>query len=326
MRRIVLCAMCVSILAAGAEAEPLRALVAGEMFISAENPEGSSIHLSHNTSAVILLDRDTRFLRGVEIELTAPQEWLLYQGSLAMLVYSELSPSPSEGVNDLEGRRIAYDPLPNRIKAIYQIPVRASHGLRTGPYATVSAAIVPPASFPILFRLMPIIKGLSEELENMRFHLAAKPILGDEGAVRLNFRYPQQLAGKPFTVLIDDVLVEKIGEERLLKQGEHHLVVLSDEYRNESRRFIVERAKILELTISLQDPTPLVIFEVPENAQIYLDNRPILRSNDPIPVEPGTHEAKFQVGDYLLTKTISVEKGKTYRIALAVDIEIEESD
>ena len=326
MRRIVIWAVCVSIFASQAEAESLRALVAGEMLISAESPEGSSIHLAHNTSAVILLGADTRFFRGVEIELTAPQEWLLYQGSLAMLVYSELSPAPSVGVNDLEGRRIAFDPLPNRIKTIYQIPVRASHGLRTGPYATVSPAIVPPASFPILFRLMPIIKGLSEELESMRFHFTAKPIFGDEGAVRLNFRYPQQLAGRPFTVLIDDVLIENTGEERLLKEGEHHLVVLSDEYSNESRRFMIERAKIHDLTVNLQDPTPLIIFEAPENAQIYLNNRLISRTSGPIPVEPGTHEAKFQVGDYSLTRTISIEKGKTYRIALAVDIDVEETN
>ena len=325
-RAVFVWAIYLSIFAVPVQAESFRALVTGELLVSASTPEGASLSIAHNGSALIRLGPDTRFFRGIEIELTAPQSWLLYQGSLAMIVHTELSRTPSIGVNDLDGRRVAFEPLPNRIRAIYQIPVRQVHGLRSGPYATVIGSPTLPGSFPILFRLMPIIKGLSEELENMQFRLTAKPILSDEGAVRLNFRYPEQLRGKPFTVLIDDVLVENIGEERLLREGEHHLVVLSDEYRNESRRFMVERAKIMDLIINLQDPTPLLIFEAPENARIYLNNNLISRNTGPIPVEPGVHEARFQVGDYSLTRTISVQRGKTYRVALAVDIEIEEDD
>jgi hypothetical protein len=171
---------------------------------------------------------------------------------------------------------------------------------------------------------MPIVKGLSEEIENMPFTLTARPILGDEGAVRLNFRYPSQLRDKPFTVLIDDVVVGNPAEEMLIKEGEHHLVVLSDDYRNERRRFMVERAKRLDITLELQDPTPLIIFEAPENARIFLNNNPV-RDSGPVAVEPGVYEAKFQVGDYTLTKTITALRGKTYRVSLSVGIDIEEN-
>jgi len=317
--------ICLSLLAVPAGAESFRALLAGDLTVSASNPEGASLNLAHNNSALIRLGADTRFLRGIELELSAPQAWLSHQGSLAMLVYAELDRAPSAGVSDLEGRRVTFEPLPNRIRAVYQIPVRQS-GLRSGPYATVIGSVTLPSSFPILFRLMPIIKGISEELETMRFLLTARPILSDEGAVRLVFRAPDQLRGRPFTVLIDDILVENINDERLLKEGEHHLVVLSEEYRNESRRFMVERAKTMELTVNLQDPAPLIIFEAPENAQIYLNNNLIPRNSGPIPVEPGVHEAKFLVGDYSLSRTINAQRGKTYRVALAVDIDVDESE
>jgi len=306
-------------------AESLRAMVMGNIELSAENPEGNSLNLAYDSSALIQLGRDSRFFRGIELELSAPQAWLLHRGSMAMQVFAELDRLPSPGINDLEGRRIAFEPLSNRIKIVYQIPVRRSHGLRTTPYATVPADITLPASFPLLFRLMPIIKGVSEELEHMRFLLTARPILGDEGAVRLNFRYPEQHRGRPFTVLIDDVVVENIAEELLIKEGEHHLVVLSDDYRNESRRFLVERAKRQDITIDLQDPAPLIIFEAPENARIFLNNNPVSRESGAILVEPGVYEAKFQVGDYTLTKTITAQRGKTYRVSLSVDIDIEEN-
>jgi len=306
--------------------ESFRTLVTGNLELSASNPEGSTISLGSNGSVIVNLGKDTRFLRGIELELTAPQNWLAYRGSLAMLVYADLDHQPARGISDLEGRRIAFDPLPNKVKSVYQIPIRSSHGLRTSPYAVVLPNSVTPPSFPILFRLMAIIKGLNEDLESMNFTLTAKPIFTDEGAVKISYRYPQQLRGKQFTVLIDDVVIENPSEERLLKEGEHHLVVLSDDYRNESRRFMVERAKTIDLLIELQDPTPLIVFESPGNARIFLNNNPVSRDSGPIPVEPGVHEARFHIGDYTLTKTINVQRGKTYKIAVSVGIDIAEND
>jgi hypothetical protein len=309
-----------------ARAESLRVMVAGKLEIFLDRPAGVSVPLGFNGSALVSLGEDTRFFRGIELELSAPQLWLSYRGSLAMEIHAELDRLPPLGTADIQSRRIAFEPLPNKIQIAYQIPIRASHGLRSSPYVTVLAGIIPPESFPILFRILPVSKGLSEELETMVFQLNAKPILSDEGAVRISPRYPEQLPGKPFVVLIDDVLIENPGEERLLKEGEHHLVVLSDDYRNESRRFMVERAKTLELAIELQDPTPLMIFEGPENALIFLNGKPVLNTMEPMPVDPGVHEVKFQVGDYTITRPVTVQRGKTYRMALAVDISISEND
>ena len=326
MHRQVLVWVMYFFLAFPAAAESFRVLVTGELELSAENPDGSSVNLAYNNAVALRMGRDSRFFRGIELELSAPQAWLLHQGSLSMQMYGELDRAPVSGVNDLEGRRIAFEPLPNKIKIIYQIPVRASHGLRSSPYATVVAGITPAASFPVIFRLLPIIKGISEELEHMQFVLNVRPILGDEGAVRLIPRYPDQQREMPFTVQIDGATVQNTAEEQILKEGEHHLVVLSEHYRTESRRFIVERAKRQDLIIMLQDFTPLIIFEAPENALIFLDNAQIPRETSSIPVEPGAHEVKIQVGDYTLTKTITAQRGKTYRVALTVGIDIEENE
>ena len=326
MYRQVLVGLIYFFLAFPAAAESFRVLVTGELELSSENPEGFSANLAYNNAVVIRMGRGSRFFRGVELELSAPQSWLLHQGSLSMLMYGELDRAPVSGINDLEGRRIAFEPLPNKIKMIYQIPVRASHGLRSSPYATVIAGITPPASFPIIFRLLPIIKGISEDLEKIQFVLNVRPILGEEGAVRLIPRYPDQHREMPFTLQIDGATVQNTAEEQILKEGEHHLVVHSEHYRTESRRFIVERAKRQDLIIMLQDLTPLIIFEAPENALIFMDNAQVSRETNSIAVEPGIHEVKVQVGDYTLTKTITAQRGKTYRVALTVGIDIEENE
>jgi len=154
----------------------------------------------------------------------------------------------------------------------------------------------------------------------------ARPILSDEGAVRIVPRFPPQQRNRPFTVLINDNVISNISEEIVLKEGEHHLVIRSDDYRNESRRFLVERAKVIDLIIELQDPTPSIIFESPPNAVIFLNNTPVPDTREPVMTEPGVHEIRIQIGDYIVVRTLTVQRGKTYRIALDIDLTINEED
>ncbi|MCL2192509.1 MAG: hypothetical protein FWB78_03830 [Treponema sp.] len=324
--RLLILAACVSAITAHASAEQFSTSVTGVLDLSADAPEGSSVWITPGDSVLIRLQAGTRFFTGVEVRLSAPMTWFAHQGSLALTAYADLDRVPPMGISELAGRRIASELLPGRIQTIYQIPVRQAHGLRTGPYSTVPSDVTLPTSFPALFRLMPVVQVMNEELAGMSFLLSARPILSDEGAVRVIARYPDQLRGRPFTVLINNMVVENLSDEWLLREGEHHLAVVSEDYRNESRRFVVERARTVDLVIDLQDPTPLIFFEAPQNTQIFLNNSPIFRGNDPIPVEPGVHEARFHVGDFTITRTIMVQRGRTYRIALTVGIDIQESD
>jgi hypothetical protein len=306
------------------EAEPLRVIIRGNLLVSLENTAKISLPLGYNSSALVSLGEDTRFFKGIELELGAPSAWLSYQGSLAIAMYSNLDHIPEAGIADLDAKRIVFEPLPAKIQSVYQIPLRKNHDLRNSPYVSVPAGVIPAASFPLLIRLMPVLKGMSEELETMNFQLSAKPILGDEGIVTLSFRRPEQLPDKPFTVLIDDVMIENPDESRFLKEGEHYLVILSDDYRNENRRFIIERAKVLELSIELKDPAPVIYFEAPENARIFLNNEPVLNKTAPYLVEPGTHEVQFHIGDYGIFKTLQVQKGKTYKVSMEVGVSVHE--
>jgi len=307
------------------QAESFRTLVSGSVEVSTGQTD-TVVPIGINGAVIINLGDDTRFLKGVEIELTAPQSWLPYRGSLVMIIYNKINPQTADGLADIDGSRIAFEPLPSRLRIIYDIPIRQHHGLRATTSVTIPTNIVQPASFPIIFRLMQISKGLPDDFEKLTFNLTAKPILSDEGAVRIIPRYPSQLRNRPFTVLIDDTVIPNISDQVFLREGEHHLVVVSDDYRNESRRFVIEKGKTIDLTIELQDPSPIIIFEAPQNAQIYLNNNLIPRGRESVTVNPGQHEVKFHVSDYTITRTLNVQRGKTYRVSLAVDLAVQEED
>jgi len=305
--------------------ESFRTTIDGNFEVTPERSAENAVSLGINSSVLINLGAEARFLRGVEIEITAPQGWLQYRGALVMMMYNNLSPQTPSGVADIDGSRIAFEALPSRLRIVYHIPVRNRHNLRTTTAVTVISNVVQPAAFPVLFRLMAVEKGLTSEFEHLKFSVVARPILSDEGAVKITPRFPPQLRNKPFTVLIDDTVINNFSEQIILREGEHHLVVRSDDYRNESRRFVIERAKVLDLTIELQDPTPIIIFEAPQNAAVFLNNAPV-RTREPVTVEPGQHEVRFRVGDYTVTRTLSVQRGKTYRVALDIDLTIQEED
>ena len=307
---IILLAICLFLPNVNLGAEAFRTTVEGSLEVSPSSADGS-VSIGINSSVLITLGAEARFLRGIEVEITAPQNWLQYRNSLVMMIYSNLIPQTASGVADLDGRRVIFDTLPSRLRIVYHIPLRTQHGLRTTTSVTVLSSVIQPTTFPILFRLSPINKGLNDDFELLRFNLVARPILSDEGAVRIIPRFPPQLRNRPFTLLIDDNVISNINEQILLRAGEHHLVITSEDYRNESRRFVVERARVLELTVELHDPTPIIIFEAPQNAQIFLDNAPIARNRESVTVEPGTHEVRFQVGDYTVIRTLNVQRGKT---------------
>jgi hypothetical protein len=323
-RVVILLAVCLLFPVINLSPDSFRTIVEDSFEVSPDKPAGNSATLGINSSVIFTLGGEIRFLRGIELEITAPQVWLSYRGALVMAAYNSINPYAASGVADMNGSRIAFEPLPSKLQIIYQIPVRQSHGLRTTPYVTVPTGIIAPSTFPVLFCLSPVMKGLTNEFENMTFNMTVRPILSDEGAVRITTRFPAQLRNRPITVLINDNVITNISEPIFLREGEHHLLIISDDFRNESRRFIVERARVLDLVIELQDTAPLLIFEAPQNARVFLDNVPVTISREPVKVEPGQHEVRFQIGDYTVTRTMNIQRGKTYRVALEVDLTVDE--
>ena len=314
-----------SLATARVQAESVRASVVGVHTVSLSRQEGTTLSFSYNSSSFIQIEGDARFLRGIEIELRVPQSFLPYHDSLAVVIYDELNRSPEQGIVNLECRRVVSEVLPEKTQTIYQIPLREGHGLRTSPYATVLTDVQTPSSFPILFRLM-AVKSIPTEVERMTFTINVKPILSDEGALRINFRYPEGFRDRPLTVLINDAPIRNPEQEILLKEGEYRLAIQSNDYRNQNTRFVIERGKTTPLTIELQDPRPRIIFEFPENARVFLDNVAITNLRGPIPVEPGVHEVRFQISDYSIIRTLSVQRGRTYRVALSLGVEISEDN
>ncbi len=311
--------------------EELRTIIAGIATLSPEASEGSRFSIGYNDAVAIVMPKASPFIHGVEIEVKAPQASLAMPGALAYELWRRVDPAPDKNRFGYEGSRILTQPLPARAGFVVQIPLRKDHGLKSSPYATVIPVVAEPKDFPLLFKLFPVTKGLPSELETAQFQIRIRPLLTDEGAFRLVLKYPEGAERAPVAVSIDD---KRLSDQRqlegkdpiVLKSGSHFLRVASDAYRDESRSFAIEQGRTLELLVELQDTAPLVVIEAPDSAQVSLDGQKLDHTGKPsFNVEPGEHSVGCRIGDYVVTRKFTAYRGKTYRIVLAVELQVQES-
>jgi hypothetical protein len=314
-----------------ASAEDLRTIVAGTASLSADASDGVRLSLAYNEAVSVVLPKDSSYIQGFEIEIKIPPAAQAMPGALAYELWRRVDPAPDKNRYGYEGERIITQALPARASLVIQVPVRKDHNLKSGPYATVIPAVVEAKDFPFLFKFYPISKGIPAELENAQFQVRIRPLLTDEGGLRLSIHYPEAAEKAAIVVSVDDKRLSDAryldGREALvLKAGTHYLRVSSEQYRDESRTFTIEQGRTLDLVIDLQDTAPLVMVEAPDSAQVSIDGKRLTGDlKVAFTVDVGEHVVACRIGDYTVTRRFTAFRGKTYKIVLSVDLQVQES-
>ena len=71
---------------------------------------------------------------------------------------------------------------------------------------------------------------------------------------------------------------------------------------------------------------PTVIITAPEGAIVYLDDQLFESLNKEFVLTEGDHKVRCVIGDYEIVRTLSVSKGRTYKVNLTVDLQISEDE
>jgi hypothetical protein len=267
----------------------------------------------------------TRFLQGIEIEFRIPKAVQSFPGSYVFILYKNVSPTPESGVLGYSGTQILMQ-VPQRISTIVQMPIVENSTLKPTPYTVLLKGPVKPDDFPIALFVMPVMKGLPTEVEKAVFSVRVKPLFSDEGALKLDFVYPEGKEGKPVSVFIDNRKISGPIDDIILKTGLHYLKLSADDFRDEVRTFSIDPGKEIDLKIALQDITPILFLEAPENARVLLDNEKLdFPAKNSFQVAAGDHTVVFKVGDYTISRVISIQKAKTYKVSLNIQIDVQEN-
>ncbi|MCI6179269.1 MAG: hypothetical protein MR662_02080 [Treponema porcinum] len=304
------------------QAESFRTHKTHIVSLSAENQKEQSLQTGINDSIGVCLPDDLMFFEGIEVKVQIPPAVANWRDSVALAAYDGVTPVPSASKIDYSGKRIYIQPLPSKVNWIMQIPLRYDNSLKDGPYVTKMNVIPEISGHFVFLRFMPVMKGVPEETLESVLSVSVKPVLIDKGRLVLSVKTPSS-AKTPFVVLIDDKVTELPADNSiLLDAGVHNVCIQSDEYRNEVSSVYIDRARTTVCEISLKSLMPTVSISVPDNVDMFFDDKKIDGTAAEFEVSEGEHRLRFLMGSYEIIRSLNAEKGKSYSVNLSVDLEI----
>jgi hypothetical protein len=321
--------LCLLSLCENLPAEDIRVKLRDAITLDIENPEADKpTALAPSEGVALLLPDDLTFVNGVEFELKIPRYAQNDKGNYLILFYKRARPAPSDVNAQYNVIKLSSLTIPAKVGQAYQIPLSGGAGLKDSPYS-VSLPAVDPQDFPLIVKIIPANKGtVTDQDDTSPFTLRARPILNDQGRVKLKLRWPDGLdPDQPVSVSVDDIPVRMQDFPVILSVGDHFLRVSGPNVRDKYLSFSVAPAQTQELSVDMEDVTPKLYLEYPERTRIELDGRFLGReARDAIAVQPGDHSINFYVGDYVVQRHIIAQRGKTYRVSLLVDVRVEEEE
>lgn len=275
----------------------------------------------------IKLPEDKTFIDAVEIKMEIPESIASWRDSVACSLYEKITPEPTESQIDYFGNRTTLQILPGKLSWILQIPLTKDNELKSDQYVTRIQKI-PDVSNGFLFvRLHPIMKGMPDEVFEKNIKVTITPVLKNKGLLNLSVLSPDEklqncslfIDEKPFDL-------QEGSAKIILETGLHNLSVISEFYRSEVRTIRIEQAKKTDLVVELKSLEPTLIVTAPDGVKVFLDEEEFLDVNKEVKITEGEHKVRFSVGEYDITRTLNVIKGKTYKADFTVDLQITEEN
>ena len=307
-------------------ADTVRGTLAGKLTVQADQQGSGEALVGIDDLLGVDLAGDSRFFKGIEVAITIPREVRRFRDLLALFIYTNVKPEPSKQVSRYTGTQAGFVVLPPTAKAYVNIPL-ANNSIEPSAETITLPVAIAPDQFPIILAVLPLEKGIPGSIEASQFTISASPILRNEGLLKLTINEGGSPPTLPFDLSIDDqpeLFPQPDGY--ILPTGLHHLRITSDNYTEQFQTFGIDQGATTKVNLTLVRPVPKLIFEVPDIAAVYLDGQLLSPPpRTPIVVKEGSHVIQFKLGNYSLTKTITAEKGKTYKITLFLDISVQEN-
>ncbi|MDR2587975.1 MAG: PEGA domain-containing protein [Spirochaetales bacterium] len=271
----------------------------------------------------IVLGETRDFLRGIEIQLTIPEEANIYTGTYAVFVYRRVSPQPDTAVSQYEGSPLFFKVIEERRRLFLHLPFESSSGFSPAPDTYLHRTALTASDFPLLFAILPVMKGIPEQAAAAVFRAEVRPLFKNLGRLLLSFA-GNSSPDAGTRVFIDDSEKGFSPKGFLLEPGIHRLRV----EKTGSSPFLatvgIERGKTEPVAASFPNNASSVRINVPSGSSVFLDGLAVLAGGAALPVQAGEHTVSVKVGDYQISKRFSVEPGKNYSVSISLDVLIHE--
>lgn len=273
----------------------------------------------------VTLDPDSVFIKGYEVEIRMSSELRKYGNSFAFIIYSGTSPEINNGIGTYYGAKYDSVILPETARYFIRIPYREKLDTEKDPYTTVFSKLTSDSSYPMMFTILPMMKGFPSSLYSSNFDIRVSPIFHESGILNLEIKVPEGL-DESLTELLLDGSKTAIKKEYKLASGEHSLEISIPGGKSINRNFTITAGAGSVIKAEIEKLESKATINVPENTIVYMDGEKLeLSDGNVMNIEPGEHLVLFKIGDYKISKKFEIQPGKDCKISLFLDIFVEEN-
>ena len=187
------------------------------------------------------------------------------------------------------------------------------------------ASVIKPGSFPVIVTIQPIIKGVPDTVFERKVFLNTKMDIEKKGLLDVALIKPAGFEKESASILLDEREVKAEEFPLELPSGLHKIAVVSEVFKPKTMNFALNPGQETTLEVALEPGISTLSIESLDGATVYLDGKKLgLEAGGPIELTDGSHTIRFKLGDYSISKTFSVVRGKNYNLSLTFDIELKE--
>jgi hypothetical protein len=277
------------------------------------------ISIGSGDVAVISVPEDQIFTAGLDIRLRPPSDVQISPGMFSLVIYAAVDAPDEDGVVTIGGTQREQIPITTSAT----LPVVVGFSGEDRPSTPAGTRFVPdvdPRIGDVGIQLVPITKGMSQELLETTFTLRVAPVVRPKGGLVVHIDGEEDAVSAALEVLrisVDGLPLEEgtVGE---FSPGIYRLTAEAGDYLSHTANVGIERGVIRELTLTARQPRAQVRINVPSVAEVFWNGE--LVSDQIMSVEPGAHTLLIRLGDFSLSRRVELEPNGDYQLGVDLDI------
>ncbi|MCL2293605.1 MAG: hypothetical protein FWC36_01885 [Spirochaetes bacterium] len=312
--------------------ETIRGQVRDIVIIDAEPGRVSEVTLSSESMFAIVLNRQESGPVRIQLEVRIPETLRSHPSIFALFFYNNITPAPERNISNYRGNLIKYAVLPSR-QSVHFIDIFLKHQPTRAEIIPGTETITPRdfrgSPLPMLITMLPVMKGMPNHLLNETVRVRITPFFPESAYLTINVFERSRSAPdgrgsriSDYRLFIDNT-PHNPGSNLRLPVGLRRVRIEKDGYTAFEESIVIRSNENNTITALLTSELPHVLIQAPPETEIFINGR-LQTQREFSNLAAGEHTFVFRLGEYSISRRITLERNKRYLIDLLLDITVTE--
>ncbi len=305
--------------------ENIRGPVRNITVINQELSKTDEISISPEDIIAFQLDKNNSLPVKIQMEIRLSETLREYPSTFALFVYNNISPAPSNEVSSYIGNTVKYFVLPDKSRFYVEFYFTANPSRNE---IIPGTQILAPddfkkSFFPLLLTVLPVMKGIPDMLLDETIKIKTVFFYPDKGDLLVSVFEGKKNGSektKDFNLFIDNKSYDN-AEYISLSTGVKKIRIEKEGYIPFEQSVVINRNEKSTFSAVLVKKMPHIVILAPTEAEVFIDGN-LTSQKELTNLNEGEHTIIFKLGQYSLSRKMTLENGKKYTVNLLLDIDV----